>query len=390
MTAVAQPATEQPTTAVEVATKFAITKEDLQALADKYKDMKVDGIQDKNGLKALVLARKELKRKRIEIEGIGENMRESAKIFSKAVIAREKELISIIQPVEHSLQEEEDRIEIEIEKARQEQERIEADKFQNRMRELGRLNYAMDAWELKEMDDENYARVLANAKELFAKEEEFKAERALIAEEQRIAKEKADAEERERLAKVAAEQDAERTRLEEERQYQELKAAELKAESDRIEKEKRELAEAKQREEDERIQREEQERQRIVELGNNRFKQLKSYGYEYELDDLGTMPESTFNILLEVKRTTYEEQQQQLAIEKANADREERARLEALEAKRQEELRPDKERIENFAAKIGTLEFPDVNSDEAQRLLSWAKIQLDNISSEIFKRLDTL
>lgn len=72
---------------------------ELQALAGKAETV------DITDLKAVKEVRLELKNARVEISKTGKDMRENATTFAKAVIAREKELIALIEPQELRLQE---------------------------------------------------------------------------------------------------------------------------------------------------------------------------------------------------------------------------------------------------------------------------------------------
>src|SRR5215510_12475374 len=85
----------------------------LTDLYNQYKNLKIDGVDDREGYKQVDEARKKLKKERTQIEKDAFELREGAVKFQKAVIAREKELISIIQPTEKALAGEVDRIESE-------------------------------------------------------------------------------------------------------------------------------------------------------------------------------------------------------------------------------------------------------------------------------------
>lgn len=90
--------------------EFNPTKEQLLQLADSYKHLSIANIDDEEGKELVKVARKELVSKRTEIEKTGKRLREWALKFQKDVIAKEKEYISIIEPVELYLKSEEKRI----------------------------------------------------------------------------------------------------------------------------------------------------------------------------------------------------------------------------------------------------------------------------------------
>lgn len=98
--------------------KFSPTKTEIIKLAEKYKDLFIKNIDDIRGYAEVDVARKELKKVRVEIQKTGKLLRSDALAFQKAIIAKENELITIIEPIEIKLQEEQNRIELEKEKIR--------------------------------------------------------------------------------------------------------------------------------------------------------------------------------------------------------------------------------------------------------------------------------
>jgi len=98
--------------------KFNPTREFLVEIAEQYKWLKIKDTEDKEWFEMVKTARKDLQQKRLDIAKFGKAMREKAFKFQKDVIAEEKSLIAIIEPVEIFLQDEEMRIkqEIEVEK----------------------------------------------------------------------------------------------------------------------------------------------------------------------------------------------------------------------------------------------------------------------------------
>lgn len=90
--------------------EFNPTKEQLLQLADSYRHLSIASADDEEWKELVKVARKELVSKRTEIEKTGKRLREWALKFQKDVIAKEKEYISIIEPVELYLKSEEKRI----------------------------------------------------------------------------------------------------------------------------------------------------------------------------------------------------------------------------------------------------------------------------------------
>lgn len=114
--------------------KFTPQKAELQTLAAQYSALTIAGIQDKAGYKIVDEARKDLKRKRVEITKTGKELREEAVAFQKKVIAVEKELVALIEPVELDLATKQEA----IDKAIQMEKRRESLPYrQEQLKELG-------------------------------------------------------------------------------------------------------------------------------------------------------------------------------------------------------------------------------------------------------------
>lgn len=231
--------------------KFEVSPESLKALVEPVKGLTIASLEDRDNYVKVRESRLMLKSKRVEIEKSGKALRENAIKFQRAVIAREKELIDIIEPEEQRLKNEESKFEEWKEQQRIEAERRESERIQARINHLAQFNYAIDFYEAKTMPDEEFAALLANA------QDEYNAELQRIearkAEEERLRQAEAERirKEREELERIQAELKVERERIAAEqeriRKAQEAKEAELRAEQARLESERRrmELEEAK-------------------------------------------------------------------------------------------------------------------------------------------------
>lgn len=93
--------------------QFNPTLAELTWLADKYRWLKINGVDDKHWYEIVKSARLDLKEKRVAITKTGKQMREQAIVFQKAVISKEKELVAIIEEVEKDLQAQEDAVNLE-------------------------------------------------------------------------------------------------------------------------------------------------------------------------------------------------------------------------------------------------------------------------------------
>ena len=83
--------------------QFNPKEAELVTMATNYKSLTINGIDDKQGYLEVSTARKHLAKTRVQISKDGKLLREEANAFQKKVIARERELIAIIEPVELEL-----------------------------------------------------------------------------------------------------------------------------------------------------------------------------------------------------------------------------------------------------------------------------------------------
>lgn len=225
--------------------KFNPTKAELLVLADEGRKLTINGIEDKAGYDMVHSLRMELKSARVKITKTGKEAREEALAFQKKVIAYEKELIAIIEPIELDLKAKQDAVDqaIEVEKRR-----AKIPERQAILTPLGIIGndelLLMDDVEFQKYVNQKTADYLADqqaqikadqeAKEakIKAAQDKLKAEQDALAESKRIeeAKKQAEKEAQEKalrdaeLAKIKAEEDkqaaveAERKKAEVEKQ----------------------------------------------------------------------------------------------------------------------------------------------------------------------------
>jgi len=218
--------------------KFSPQKAELQTLANKYKTLEIDGVDDVSGYEIVNTARKDLAKKRSNITNTGKDLRREALDFQKAVIIVEKELIEIIQPIELEL------------KAKQEAIDEEKKRFirlaalpsrRTKVAEIPGLEVSDD--ELMGMESEEFTEWFEGKKAEYLAEEERKLEE----ERQRVAREKEIAE-----AKKQAKEEAERAAEEEaKRKAAEVKEREKKLKEEAEEAQKRAVEKAKRKAEKE-------------------------------------------------------------------------------------------------------------------------------------------
>lgn len=116
--------------------QFEVKEEDLKEKVAEYSLLVVTGIDDKAGRKAVSEARKHLKSLRTGITNTGKDLRENFNKVSKAIIARQNDLIAITQPEEERLELIEKDIAEEEEELRQQKEYEEQQRIIARTKEL--------------------------------------------------------------------------------------------------------------------------------------------------------------------------------------------------------------------------------------------------------------
>lgn len=251
--------------------KFDPTVEELNKMVVASKKVTVTDIDDKAQIQVVRENRIALKSARVAITKRGKEMREEANAFQKAVIAKEKELVAIIEPEELRLEAIED--EVKEKQLRAERELL----LPSRKEELAKIGDSVEVTdaELLSMDVAQFSaykndrvaqknevdrRVIEEAraqvhaeeerqqreKETRAREEIARKEEQELAE-RRLKEEKERAELRIQQEKEGAERRviAERERVEREQKEKEEREAQAKAETARLEKEEREKLEGK-------------------------------------------------------------------------------------------------------------------------------------------------
>ena len=325
----------------------------VREISEKFKGLSIKGADDKEGYKAVRAARITLKNTRVEIQNDGKELRENAVKFQKAVIKREKELIALIEPIENDLQREEDHYDALIDQIRIEEERKENQRIQARVDALRKFGHDHDIYDLKIMADDKFNELLTQA------EIDFNAEQ------ERIAKEKAEAE-----AVKKAEQERlriEREALEIQRAEQAKKDAELKAELERLQKE-----------------RHEQEKAQAA-----KDAQMKAEREKFEAEKR-THEES---IRLEAAKKEAAERARIEEQEKVKREAEakiEAERLAKIEAARQEALKPDKDKLLSLAIQIGKIQLPTMTTQEAGKVLGNTLAQLQKTQRYINDEVEKL
>lgn len=228
--------------------KFDPTVAELTKVAEESRAVVVTDFDDPKQIEAVHAKRIELKKTRVSIEKRGKELREDAIKFSKAVIAKEKELIAIIEPEEMRL----DRLEDAAKQSAIEKERLR--KWPERKERLSELGYKAgvnDDTALRIMDDVQFESFIANVKAKIEAEELARQRTEQLAREAELNRREEEIAAKERKAKMeeVAKKNAEREKadaeMREKKRLADLEAARIegeknaKATAERIEREKK-------------------------------------------------------------------------------------------------------------------------------------------------------
>lgn len=241
--------------------KFNPTTAELTALAEKSRKLEVKDLGDKATLALVHDYRMELKAARVTIEKSGKAIREDALKFQKAVIAKERELIALIEPEELRLEQ--------IEKQAKDHALMEERKrkLPERMERLKTVGGDFPEENVLKMDDVMF-------------EGHFNRLQA-----EKNAKEAAEIEQkrREQEEKLAAEKREQDAKLEAARREQEEKDRELKEREAKLEAEKKAIEDAKEAERKAAEEKIEAEKKAAEEL--EKQKQLEEQARRNQMDE---------------------------------------------------------------------------------------------------------
>ena len=247
--------------------KFSITDAGIAELTTQYMPLKINGIEDKEGLKAVSEARKVIKKLRVEVDKLRKELNADALEYQRRINAEAKRITSLLEPIEMHLTSEERRIEDELERIKRQKEEEEFAKFQLRISNLLAIGFKFDgqqyitdyidtfsnskivirANKIKLLDDLDFGEFYENANHYFEihkaeqiEKERLRKEQEAREREEREAENKRLAEERQRLEALAKENAAKEAALKEKELNLEKQINTPKSEPIKNEREKRE------------------------------------------------------------------------------------------------------------------------------------------------------
>jgi hypothetical protein len=303
---------------------FSTFLESAKGFEARAKAINVTSIADKKGMRDARELRLEMKEIRVEAEKKRKALNEKGLRERNAINGVANVIKALIIPIEQYLEQQE--------KFAEEQERKDKEaKLQRRIDDLAPLVEDINMYNLADMSDEVFDKLLTSSK--LAHEQQIQAKQ--IAEEERIAKEKAEREENERI------------RIENEKLLKE------KAEAERVEKEK--------------------EEKRQAELAEERA--IAQAKVEAE----------------EKKRKEAEEKLEEIRREEEKAKEKAEAEKKALEEKaRQEALAPEKDKLMAYIEQIKSLSAPKGLSKAGDGIVSAAEEMLLAVTHFIKEEMKNL
>ena len=358
-----------------------VTEMVLSSLKEKYGNLKLKALDDKESYLELKAAAKDCAKVRTLAVKICKEGREEAVKTQKLWIAKEKEVVGKVAEVEDALDAEIDKYDKEVERLANEEKERQESAYINRQAQLTKMGatYVDGCFVL---GDASFEAILIKESSQDVWEEsvipKFQAEYEKI-ESVRIAEEKKKQEaeaELKRQQDELARQQAELRRQQEEMQRQ-------KEEAERIEREKKhqeQLAEQK----------------RVSDLQAKRLELLlpfNRFGADVSMATLWTLSEDEFNEILESKKKEFEQnqlEQQRLAEEKRLADielakqeaiRKEKQRIAEEEQKKQAELEAanDKTKWEDFIKQVEGVTVFEMRSGQYRKKMAAAADKLKEI-----------
>ncbi len=121
-------------------------------------------------------------------------------------------------------------------------------------------------------------------------------------------------------------------------------------------------------------------------MRSTRYNNLKSFGYLYPNDDLGTLPDKAYAKIEQEQRKVYMDKQTKLAIDKADKEKEQKKK----EEERLAALASDKQKLLAFSDMLGKLVIPDVEQELAKAISVDIKTMIGKMQTHIHTKVKKL
>lgn len=258
-------------------------KAQLQTLADKAQTAKDTPITDKTSYRLVHETQIALRDERIAIEKGRKEFTANLDERKKSAIEIERELTSIISPIEEELKAKKEEYEKEQEKIKEEEERKKAEVLQDRIRELDSYEAPYNIALIQNMSDEGFRFLADDFKKKFEEIKRQREEEAEIKRKEEEESEKKRQEEAEALRKQKEEQDKIAKEQEEKAQEFARREKAIKDKEDEqkrqeeLEKARKEGEEKAKKEEAERIERERIEKEQKEKEEKDKIEKEEAY-----------------------------------------------------------------------------------------------------------------
>jgi chromosome segregation ATPase len=171
--------------------QFSIADSAIAKMREDYLPLKIAGVNDDSGFKAVHSARMVVKNHRVEVDKVRKALKADALEYGRKVDGEAKRITALLEPIEKHLTEEEDAYNAEKERIRTEARlKAEAEERARAEAEAARLKAEADAEaaRLKAIQDAENARLKAEAEKLAEERRILEAERQKVeAEKKRLA-----------------------------------------------------------------------------------------------------------------------------------------------------------------------------------------------------------
>ena len=234
--------------------KYDEQKAELFKLAENCKSVVINGINDKTGYALAGESRKILKRKRCELQKAFKADRAVSNAYSKTVIALEKEVVGIIEPLEREIEDKQKAIDLEKEMIK----RKEA--LPEKLERLEKIDEKVEEAYILSMDDKTFDEYFNDRKAGYLE----KKERELKEKQDKLKRDKELAEVKKKAEDEALKAEKERIKLAEKQAEIDKQKAIDKVEEDK-QKEIQKIKDEKQAIIDKQKQKDEAEKERIKE-----------------------------------------------------------------------------------------------------------------------------
>ena len=326
--------------------EYNVTDAAIAEMKSRYMGLTIKGLDDTEGFQAVHDARIIVKNHRIAVEKRRKELKADALAWGKKVDGKAKVIFGKLEPIETHLQTEEAKITDEQKRIKNEAERKEKEKIDSRLTSLAGYGKIMPFFDVAAMSDEEYGDAIAKACD------EYNAELARIAEGKR--------KEDERKAKEEADRKAEAEKLAKEREDLDKRRVEQEAAQAKIDEANRKTREAQ------------EATQKKLDAERAAIEKEKAVREAAAV---------ARNLAIKEER----EAQERNAREKEEAEK--RAMAERV---RKAEMRPDIDKIYEFAGTIADITSPEVKSQGAMEILAWASNEVKTLSDLIKMKADDL